>query len=126
MAVSLGEYEKALVSLSEAIEFAEQRVLENEKKIARDAVIQRFEFCVELAWKCAAKILGSKSTTAKPVIREMLQNAFISNAELWFDFIEARNKSSHTYEERVAREVFEVAKKFIEPGHQLLEILKSK
>jgi nucleotidyltransferase substrate binding protein (TIGR01987 family) len=126
MAVSINEYEKALKALSEAIHFAQQRTLEVEQKIARDAVIQRFEFCVELAWKCSAKVLGSQSTAAKPVIREMLQNAFISNSDLWFDFIDARNKSSHSYEEAVAREVFRVAKDFLEPGQKLLEILKSK
>ncbi len=126
MAVSILEYEKALHSLKEAIEFAASRDKDSEFKIARDAAIQRFEFCVELAWKTSAKKLGSSSTSPKPVIREMLQSGYIRESDLWFSFIDARNKSSHTYEEQAAREVYDVLLCFIDKGFELLNILKSK
>lgn len=127
MAVSVLEYEKALRSLEEAIDFS-KKVAANEVqfKIARDACIQRFEFCVELGWKTSAKILGSSSTTAKPVVREMAQNGLIDDPAIWFDFIEARNKSSHTYDEAAAVEVFEAAKKFLSEGQGLLRSLQKK
>ncbi len=64
MAVSVSEYEKALHSLSEAIDFHKTCKKDSEQRIARDAAIQRFEFCVELAWKTSAKKMGSSSTTA--------------------------------------------------------------
>lgn len=95
-------------------------------KIERDACIQRFEFCIELGWKTSAKILGSSSTTAKPVIREMAQNGLILDPSAWFDFIEARNKSSHTYDEEVAIEVFEIAQNFLGQGTELLRELKKR
>lgn len=124
MAASVTEYEKALHALQEALDFAASRTVEVEFKIARDAVIQRFEFCVELAWKVAAKKLGSSSTTAKPVIREMAQNHLITDPNQWFDFIEARNKSSHTYDEKIAKEVYKSAELFGDEGKNLLKKLK--
>lgn len=70
--------------------------------------------------------MGSSSTTAKPVIREMAQNGLIPAPEAWFSFIEARNKSSHTYDENVAKEVLGFVKKFLPEGKSLLEALKTK
>ena len=75
--VSIKEFDKALIALAEALEFAKKSDTQT-FKIARDACIQRFEFCIELAWKVSAKTLGSTSTTDKPVIREMAQNDLIS------------------------------------------------
>jgi nucleotidyltransferase substrate binding protein (TIGR01987 family) len=126
MAISVTEYENALRALSEALEFASRSHEPIQFKIARDATIQRFEFCVELAWKTSAKTLGSSATTAKPVIREMAQNGLISDPNLWFDFIEARNKSSHTYRESLAQEVYSTAERFLSEGHKLLASLKQK
>lgn len=110
--VSLEELDKAIDALKTAMDFAKKSegdIFE----IARDACIQRFEFCVELSWKAAAKKLGSSSTTAKPVIREMAQNGLISDVQLWFGFVEARNKSSHTYDKKIAEEVFAVIDQFL-------------
>lgn len=127
MAISIAEYEKALRSLEEAIQFSKANTAnETQFKIARDACIQRFEFCVELAWKTSAKVLGSSSTTSKPVIREMAQNGMIADLGIWFDFIEARNKSSHTYDEKAAVEVFQVAQEFVRHGQDLLTKIRNK
>jgi len=126
MAVSIQEYKKALLSLEEAISFVKKAKDSANYKIARDAAIQRFEFCIELSWKVSAKILGSSSTTAKPVIREMAQNQLISDPNLWFDFIEARNKSSHSYDEDIAKQVYEAAEQFLTEGNLLLKQLEIK
>jgi len=127
VAISLVEYEKALNSLREALKFADlHQSNELQFKIARDACIQRFEFCIELAWKSAAKILGSSSSTAKPVIREMAQNSLIDDTEIWFGFIEARNRTSHSYDEAIASQVFAVTRVFLPEGDRLLSKLKIK
>lgn len=52
------------------------------------------------------KKLGSTCKFAKPAIREMARADLISSAEEWLDFIEARNSSSHSYDEEVAQKVF--------------------
>jgi len=115
------EFEKTLVALEEAHgECVGQVVGSKAYKLIRDATIQRFEFCVELAWKVAIKSLGATSTSAKPALREMLKSAMITDINLWFDFVEARNKSSHTYDENIAAEVFSHIAKFIDEARALL------
>jgi nucleotidyltransferase substrate binding protein (TIGR01987 family) len=125
MAVSIDEYERALGALSEALEYHAQSSEVVVQKLARDATIQRFEFCIELAWKTSARLMGSTSTTARPVIREMAQNKLIDDPEKWFSFIEARNKTSHSYNESVANEVFGAAREFLLHGQKLLNRLRA-
>jgi hypothetical protein len=55
----------------------------------------------------------------------MLQNSLIARIDLWFDFVEARKKSSHTYDEEVAKEVFEVVKLFLPEARNLLAKLQT-
>lgn len=126
LGVSLAELEKALHSLEEIIQLCQNAKDQKTQSAFRDGAIQRFEYCIELSWKLAAKTLGSRSTTAKPVIREMAQNSLISKPDIWFDFVEARNKTSHSYDEAIAKQVFDVAVLFLPEGFSLLEELKTK
>ena len=114
---SLLEFEKALISLEKALS-------EPKTDITRDASIQRFEFCVELAWKTAKKKMGSDSIAPKVIVREMAQQRLIEDPELWIQFVNARNESSHTYKEDVARRVLDVATHFLPEGKKLLSALK--
>lgn len=116
--MSLDEFVKAFEALKVALAFA-GRAQGEIFEIARDACIQRFEFCIELSWKVAAKKLGSTGTTAKPVLREMAQNGLISDIRAWFEFIEARNKSSHTYDKKIAAEVFAIIPQFVDEATKL-------
>jgi nucleotidyltransferase substrate binding protein (TIGR01987 family) len=119
MAVSIEEYTKALLSLEEALSLPKN-------DIVRDATIQRFEFCVELAWKTAKKVMGTQTSAPKQVLREMAQNGFIENVELWFHFLENLNLSSHTYDQVLAEKVFASAQKFVPEGKKIEEKLKFK
>lgn len=123
--MSIKEYEKALNSLEKAIELTKSHKNEPELfKLNRDGSIQRFEFCVELAWKVSAKEMGTNSSSPKMALREMLQNKLITDFDRWFDYVVERNKSSHTYDEDIAAEVYLAACQFIEDGRALLEALK--
>ncbi len=106
MAVTIEKYKKAVDSLKKALH-AEKN------DISRDAAIQRFEFCVELAWKYAKKLMGTPTTAPKQIVREMAQNHFIQDAKLWLEAIEKRNLSSHTYNEDLAEEVYSFASRFL-------------
>lgn len=118
MQPSYAEFEKALKALDEALR-------EPKNSIVRDASIQRFEFCVELAWKTSKKMLGTTSSAPKLVIREMADNGLIDQPEAWFAFLEARNLGSHTYKEALAEKVYAVAKDFLPSGQNLLKKLKA-
>ncbi|MEN0057800.1 MAG: HI0074 family nucleotidyltransferase substrate-binding subunit [Bdellovibrio sp.] len=105
--LSLDELRKAIATLEEALTFADA-VKSNsvQFKIARDACIQRFEYCIELSWKVSIKKLGSATKFPKQAVREMARADLIASAETWLDFIEARNNSSHSYDEDIAQKVF--------------------
>jgi nucleotidyltransferase substrate binding protein (TIGR01987 family) len=110
---NFSEYQKALLSLEKAL-------AEPKSDIVRDATIQRFEFCVELAWKCAKKVMGTNSTAPKTVVREMAQNQLINDVEFWLNAIDQRNLSSHTYKEALAEIVYQFARDFLAKGQDLL------
>jgi hypothetical protein len=56
----------------------------------------------------------------------MAQNQLIEDPTLWFDFLEGRNKSSHAYDENLAKEVTLIAVQFLPAAQDLLSKLKSK
>ena len=91
----------------------------------RDATIQRFEFCVELAWKTSKKVLGLSSIVPKQIVRDLAQEGIISSAEEWLDFIELRNLSSHTYKEEVAEKVYKSCRAFLKVARDLHQKLES-
>lgn len=124
-------YIKAFQTLVEAVELAKTREL---SKLEEQGLIQSFEFTHELAWnvlkdyledKGIAGLVGSKDAT-----RSAFKNGLIEQGEDWMKMIEARNKTSHTYNPNIAREVVEdvlerffpafesMAKKFTELNDQ--------
>lgn len=125
MAVSLAEFEKALDSLKKALDLYHSATSEEDaQKAFRDACIQRFEFCIELAWKTSMKTLGSNTVAAKPAIREMARSDLILNPEVWMQFVDSRNETSHSYDENVALRVFKVIEVFYPEALKLLAKLK--
>lgn len=95
-------------------------------KALRDACIQRFEFCVELAWKVSLKVLGLEVSAPNPAIRDMARNGLIDDPQVWFDFLLARNKTSHTYQEEVAVAVFKEVERLIPELNTLITRLQRK
>lgn len=105
---------KALKKLSQAVNYIEQSV-ENDKKevlneIIKEGLIQRFEYTHELAWNVMkdyayyqgdASVGGSRDAT-----REAFQLKLVSDGKVWMDMIASRNKTSHTYNEDTADEIF--------------------
>jgi nucleotidyltransferase substrate binding protein (TIGR01987 family) len=122
---SFAELQKAILTLEEALQFAAQNPNPPVFQIARDACLQRFEYCLELAWKTSMRALGSTTKAAKPAIREMARADLIANPETWFDFIEARNETSHSYDEKVAKRVFLQIQQFLPEAKILFAKLAS-
>jgi nucleotidyltransferase substrate binding protein (TIGR01987 family) len=99
MAISTKEFAKATRKLKEAL-------AQEKNEFIRDSVIQRFEFCIELAWKTSRKVMGTNISAPKQVIREMAQNNIIDDVDIWLRAIDERNLSSHTYNEDLAEKVY--------------------
>lgn len=76
--------------------------------LVRDGLIQRFEFCFELAWKAVQAITAAEGVVVrspKTALAYALQVGWARDEAQWLRMLEARNLSSHTYDERVAEEV---------------------
>lgn len=97
-------------------------------QVHQDATIQRFEFTFELAWKAIQSFAfqkGIQVVSPKDTIRIAAQLGLIEDVEMWFDFLDARNMSSHIYDEKMAKLVYQQAKKFLPEVEKLIEKLKS-
>jgi nucleotidyltransferase substrate binding protein (TIGR01987 family) len=118
--LSFAEIEKALSSLERAL-------AQPENEYIRDAAIQRFEYTFELAWKLAKKALqiqGLVSQAPRTVIRDSAQQGWLSDAEAWMKFLDDRNLTSHTYNEKTAQQVYETSRAFAPACKLLIEALK--
>ncbi|TVR57275.1 MAG: DUF86 domain-containing protein [Candidatus Competibacteraceae bacterium] len=96
------EYLKALRQLERAL----ARPFD---EFIRDAVIQRFEFTHELAWKMLKLRLEAEGITAltpRQTLRESLQAGLIHDGNTWSEIQRYRNLTSHTYDEKLADEVY--------------------
>ena len=79
----------------------------------REATIQRYEYTFELAWKLMSSVLkeqGIDSFGVRNVIRDASRLGLVSDPSVWFSYAEARNKTSHTYREEIALEVYRIAR----------------
>ena len=101
-----------------------------EHLLLRDGVIQRFEFCFELAWKTLRRYLQVHGLdridhlTNRELFRLGQEQAVIRNAETWFVFLRHRNLTSHVYNEAVAETVFSSAAPLLEEVRHLLAAIE--
>ncbi|CAN5349045.1 HI0074 family nucleotidyltransferase substrate-binding subunit [soil metagenome] len=75
----------------------------------RDATIQRFEFCWELAWKTLKlrlEQLGVEVLNPRDIFREALSKGLIHDGNAWTQAQKNRNLTSHTHDEDLASEVY--------------------
>lgn len=100
----------------------------------RDAVIQRFEYTYELAYKMLKRFIELTSPSPATVdqlgFRDLLrlggEAGLIKNVEDWFIFRDKRNITSHAYDEKKAKEVYEVIPSFLTASGELLVELKNR
>lgn len=96
-------------------------------------VIQNFEFTYELSWKFIKrwleKNLGSSSVdgvTRRELFRLAAEAQLIDNVDEWMLYHQARNQTSHTYDESVAAEVYKNSIDFLKVAQRLLQQLQAK
>lgn len=98
----LASFEAALARLQDAL-------AQPCNEWTRDAALQRFEFTFELAWKSARRAAREEGLEAASP-REALKNArrlgWIEDDPLWLRMLEDRNRTSHTYSEATANEIY--------------------
>jgi nucleotidyltransferase substrate binding protein (TIGR01987 family) len=100
----LGNYKKALARLEEALAEKEP------DQYVYDAVIKRFEFTYELAWKLLKAFIeykgGEDVRFPRDIFKEAYAKGLLENGEVWLSMLQDRNLSSHTYSQERAMEIY--------------------
>ena len=114
-------YRRALSRFEEALS-------EPESALIRDACSQRFEFCFELAWKSIqhlSRLQGQDCSSPKGCLRQAFKQGWIENDEGWISILADRNLTSHTYDEALAKAVYDRLKAYVPMFKGLLQRLEA-
>ena len=99
-------YQKALGQLTSAL----SQYDENAEALIKEGILQRFEFTHELAWKMLKDYLEYEGhqgiTGSRSASRLAFSLGLVSDGQIWMDMIESRNRTVHTYDERVLEQEF--------------------
>lgn len=96
----------------------------------RDGAIQRFEVSMDLTRQLVIRVLKEtysmeEAQAKKGWIREAAKLGMIADAERWFGFLSARDRSSHTYDSEIASHVFKQIEDFLSDARDLLKRLEN-
>lgn len=101
------QLQNAIARLKEAVAEYEQ----THSLAVRDGTIQRFEFCAELAWKATQDYLEEQGYldvhSPKAVMRKAYLEGLVTDERGWLSLLDARNKTSHLYDDAVADQVYQ-------------------
>jgi len=121
------EYRASLAVFEAALARLEDALRQPETEWTRDAAIQRFEFTFELAWKNVMRFArheGLDVASPRQAWRTALRLGWIGDDQIWLDMLEDRNRTSHTYNEQTAEEIFSRLPRYHAVLVQLLGQLK--
>ena len=119
----LANFSKALLRLKEGL-------LESGYALSLDGTLQRFEFTFETSWKAMKKFLlveGFDCSSPRDCLKKAFQSGYIKNEKIWLDMIKDRNLSSHIYDEKDAKAIYDRVKQNYKSEFEKLEVfLKEK
>lgn len=109
----MSDFKKKAANLEKAVQRLQETIKEYDETKSdsvRDGGIQRFEFCMELAWKTAREYLLDQGfvdiNSPKAVMREAYSYGILNDETIWINALTDRNLTSHVYDEKVAYEIF--------------------
>lgn len=95
-------FERAVARLADALAQPKDEYL-------RDSAIQRFEFTFELAWKVLKRYLAAQGVEARSpraAIRGAFEVGLLPDDPGWLAMLDLRNLTTHTYDERIAEQIY--------------------
>lgn len=137
MALDLGSLQQALDMMkqvharAEDVDFMRQQ--DDITRLAIHAgVIQHFEIAYELCWKFIGRWVrlnvpssdAEQPRTRKELFRIAARSGLLDDPLPWFDYGNARNRTSHTYNLSTAEEVYNLTGSFIKDADALLKQLE--
>ena len=114
-------------SLLDAHAALQRSLAQPENEFLRNSSIQCFEFTLELVWKTLKRVLevyGIETSNSRDTFRAALKIKVIDSPEVWFQYIELRNLSSHIYKEEVAIKIYRELSQFDTDVKLVVERLK--
>ncbi|MUV37579.1 hypothetical protein JNUCC1_01385 [Lentibacillus sp. JNUCC-1] len=88
-------------------------------ELERAGYIQLFEVTFELAWKVLKDYLesvGYMTKSPRGTIKQAFQIDMIEDGHVWMEALTDRNKTTHTYDEKLAEELIEKIKSMYFPA----------
>ena len=117
----MAQLERAYGRLREAVDTS------LDEPLALDGTIQRFEFTFEIAWKTLKAYLedqGIISHSPKGCFKEAFRIGWIEEEEPWLSLLQARNMTSHVYNEEMVMDIHKEVKKNHPIFQSLIDTLK--
>lgn len=126
---------KALSDLQAAAENVSRMAQFNqvEQNGIRAGVIQNFEVTYELCWKLMDRWLSMNlgasvvdGATRRELFRLAAEQRLIADVDVWWQYHEARNITSHIYDARKAETVYRAIADFVHDARALLKALEAR
>lgn len=94
----LSNFDRAFTLLRDAMAHGPEALNQLEK----EGVIQRFEYCFELAWKTTKDYMEANGfvfavVTPRQVVKDAYAARVIADGQVWIAMLDHRNLLSHTY-----------------------------
>lgn len=136
MSIDFSSLASAISQLEKSLEYASSDLAKTDSGLQeqlRNSVIQCFEFTYELSHKMLKRYLESTAASPDEVDLSTFQNLIRTGNEKailrsdwskWRDYRQARNNSSHAYDEGLAQAVFAIAPDFLDEARYLLKELE--
>ena len=91
-------FDRAFVLLRQALENGPEVL----NPLEKEGVVQRFEYCFELAWKTVKDFMEQSgfvfaAVTPRQVLKEAFAARILADGQVWIDMLDHRNLLSHTY-----------------------------
>ncbi|MBC8342869.1 MAG: nucleotidyltransferase substrate binding protein [Bacteroidetes bacterium] len=99
-------YQKALLQLKAAVQITKDRSLSD---LEKQGLIQGFEYTHELSWNVLRDFFRDQGIQnlhgSKDTVRKAFSEGLITDGQIWMEMILDRNRTSHTYNHKVAEEI---------------------
>lgn len=123
------KYEALARQFHEVTRRLEEALREPKTALVRDSAIKRFELVFDVSWKTIKAHLEEEGLLcASPLacFREAFRQGLLDRHDTWAELVQTRNKTVHTYDERLAEEVYAALPEALTAFQGLLKTLETR
>lgn len=135
MTLNVDSLEKAVAALERSVKAVGDSTLQPDDPLleaAQAGIVQQFKIAYELARKLLQRWLSLNQGLAEddlPTRRDLFRRAgradLLADPDLWFEFGNARNLTAHTYDDKQAQAVRDLALRFLTEVRSVLQRLRA-